>query len=388
MTAPRPATLDLVRRLIAFDTTSRLSNLDLIRFVADYLDGLGIRSKLVHDETGRKANLWATIGPDGAGGVVLSGHTDVVPVDGQPWDSDPFKVIERDGRLYGRGTSDMKSFIAVALAFAAEMKQAKLREPIHFAFSYDEEVGCLGVHGLVDYLKANDIRPRLGVIGEPTEMRVVDSHKGGRSYLTTVTGLEQHSSARHRGVNAIEIAAELIGFLMDVQRDYETRSSPVARRFDPPYSTIQVGTIEGGTANNIVARCCTFGWEQRSLPGADPEEAEKRLQRYVATEVLPRMRHVHPGASVEIRVRSAVPPLAPEAGSPAEVLVKSLVGSNATEAVSYATEAGIFQAAGIPVVVCGPGNIREAHKPNEWIELEQIAACEGFMARLIGRLSA
>lgn len=388
MAGPRPETLDLVRRLIAFDTTSRLSNLDLIHFVADYLDRLGIRSALVHDETGKKANLWATIGPEGPGGVVLSGHTDVVPVDGQPWDSDPFQVVQRDGRLYGRGTSDMKSFIAVAMAFAAEMKQARLQEPIHFAFSYDEEVGCLGVHGLIDHLKANNIRPRLGVIGEPTEMRVVDAHKGGRSYQTTVTGLEQHSSARHRGVNAIEIAAELIGFLMQVQRDYETRRELGAERFDPPYSTVQVGTIEGGTASNIVARCCTFRWEQRSLPGADPEEAQHRLSRYVATEVLPRMRHIHPEAGIETLRRGAVPPLVPEAGSPAEVLVKSLVGSNATEAVSYATEAGIFQTAGIPVVVCGPGNIREAHKPNEWVELAQIAACEDFMARLIGRLSA
>jgi acetylornithine deacetylase len=388
MSAPRAETLDLIRRLIAFDTTSRLSNLDLIHFVADYLDRLGIRSVLVHDETGKKANLWATIGPEGPGGVVLSGHTDVVPVDGQPWDTDPFQVVEKDGRLYGRGTSDMKSFIAVALAFAPEMKAAPLKEPIHFAFSYDEEVGCLGVHGLIDYLKANDIRPRLGVIGEPTEMRVVDAHKGGRSYRTTVTGLEQHSSARHRGVNAIEIAAELINFLMQIQREYEDRKVPGAERFDPPYSTVQVGLIEGGTATNIVARCCSFHWEQRSLPGTDPDEAHQRLSRYVATEVLPRMRRIHPEADVETILRGAVSALTPEPGSPAEVLVKSLVGSNATEAVSYATEAGVFQAAGMPVVVCGPGNIREAHTPNEWIELSQIAACENFMARLISRLTS
>lgn len=384
---PRAHTLELVRRLIGFDTTSRLSNLELIRFVAEYLEGHGIRSTLIHDRTGTKANLLATIG-SGAGGIVLSGHTDVVPVDGQPWDTDPFTVTERGGKLFGRGTSDMKSFIAVCLAAAPALAKRSLKEPVHLAFSYDEEVGCIGVGGLLDHLKQAGIKPRLGIIGEPTEMGVVDAHKGGKAYETTVIGLEAHSSQRHLGVSAVETAAELIGELMRIQAEYETRDVPGAQRFMPPYSTVHVGTINGGTAGNIMARCCSFHWEQRSLPHTDMDEAHDRLQRYVSEKVLPRMRRIHPEASVATRVLAAVPALVPDEGSPAEVLTKSLAGSNATEAVSYMTEAGLFQEAGIPVVVCGPGNIREAHKPNEFIELSQIAACESFVDKLIDRISA
>ncbi len=384
---PRSDTVEMIRRLIAFDTTSRLSNLELIRFVAEYLEQHGVRSTLVHDATGTKANLLATVGA-GEGGIVLSGHTDVVPVDGQPWDTDPFVVVERDGKLFGRGTSDMKSFIAVCLAAVPAMTRRRLSEPVHLVLSYDEEVGCIGVGGMLDHLKRSGIRPRLGIIGEPTEMGVVDAHKGGRAYETTVVGLEAHSSQRHLGVSAVETAAELIGELMRIQAEYESRDVPGATRFMPPYSTVHVGTINGGTAGNIMARCCSFHWEQRSLPHTDMDEAHDRLQRYVAEKVLPRMRRIHPQASVTTRVLAAVPALVPDEGSPAEVLAKSLVGSNATEAVAYMTEAGLFQEAGIPVVVCGPGNIREAHKPNEFIELEQVAACETFVDRLIDRISA
>jgi len=384
---PRADTVELVRRLICFDTTSRLSNLELIRFIAEHLEGHGVRSTLIHDRTGTKANLLATIG-SGPGGIVLSGHTDVVPVDGQPWDTDPFTVAERGGKLFGRGTSDMKSFIAVCLAAVPALSKRNLKEPVHLAFSYDEEVGCIGVGGLLDHLKQAGIKPRLGIIGEPTEMGVVDAHKGGKAYETTVLGLEAHSSQRHLGVSAVETAAELIGELMRIQAEYEARAVPGAERFMPPYSTVHVGTINGGTAGNIMARCCSFHWEQRSLPHTDMDEAHDRLQRYVAEKVLPRMRKIHPEASIATRVLAAVPALVPDEGSPAEVLTKALVGSNATEAVSYMTEAGLFQEAGIPVVVCGPGNIREAHKPNEYIELSQIAACERFVDKLIDRVSA
>lgn len=384
---PRADTFELTRRLIGFDTTSRLSNLELIRFVAEYLEGHGIRSTLVHDKTGTKANLLATIGT-GEGGIVLSGHTDVVPVDGQPWDTDPFTVVERDGKLFGRGTSDMKTFIAVCLAAVPAMTKRNLKEPVHLAFSYDEEVGCIGVGGLLDYLKQAQIKPRLGIIGEPTEMGVVDAHKGGKAYETTVIGLEAHSSQRHLGVSAVETAAELIGELMRIQAEYEGRNVPGSERFMPPYSTVHVGTISGGTAGNIMARCCSFHWEQRSLPHTDLDEAHDRLQRYVAEKVLPRMRKIHPEASVTTKMLAAVPALVPDEGSPAEVLTKSLVGSNATEAVAYMTEAGMFQEAGIPVVVCGPGNIREAHKPNEFIELSQIVACETFVDKLVDRITA
>jgi len=385
-----PATIytprEMIDTLIAFDTTSRDSNLELIHFVRDYLSGHGVNSTLIHDETGAKANLFATVGPGGDGGVVLSGHTDVVPVDGQDWHTDPFTVVERDGKLFGRGTSDMKSFSAIALALVPEMLAKPLKQPIHFALSYDEEVGCLGVHGLVGHLAEAGIRPQAVIVGEPTEMSVVNAHKGCFSFYTTVTGLEAHSSATPDGVNSIYYAAELIGFLRQLA---ETMKSEQANeRFDPPYTTVHVGTIKGGTAQNIIPRETKFTWECRVVPGGDPDELRGRLDAFAAEDVLPRMREVYPDANITTEVRSAIPPLLPEDGSPAESLVLALAGSNQTYAVSYGTEAGIFQRDNhIPTVVCGPGNIREAHKPNEFIELSQIDACVGFMRRLIDRMS-
>ena len=247
---------EMIDTLIGFDTTSRDSNLELIHFVRDYLDGHGIASTLIHDETGTKANLFATVGPEGNGGVALSGHTDVVPVDGQDWASDPFTVVERDGRLYGRGTSDMKSFSAIALALVPVMQAKGLKRPIHFALSYDEEVGCLGVHSLVDYLVKTGLRPQAVIVGEPTEMKVVNAHKGAFSFYTTVTGLEGHSSATDKGVNSIYYAAELIGFLQRLAEEMKTEQ--VNDRFDPPYTTVHVGTVHGGTAQNIIPRETVF----------------------------------------------------------------------------------------------------------------------------------
>ncbi|MCW5732367.1 MAG: acetylornithine deacetylase [Alphaproteobacteria bacterium] len=379
--------LDMIARLVAFDTTSRNSNLELIHFVRDYLDGHGIASTLIHDTSGAKANLFATIGPESDGGVVLSGHTDVVPVDGQPWESDPFRVFERDGLLYGRGTADMKSFCAVALSLVPEFRAAALKVPVHLAFSYDEEVGCLGVHGLVDHLRRNGPRPSAIVVGEPTEMQVVDAHKSMFLARTTVFGLEAHSSATHRGVNAIVAAAELIAELERVGEELKRTDNPDAARFDPPHDTLSIGLIEGGTATNIIPRRCCFHWGQRSIPGNDTHLAYRRLQEYCEKVLLPRMRAIHPEASVENEILITAPGLRPEPGSPAEQLSLALVGSNRTHAVSYGTEAGIFQDVGIPTVVCGPGNIREAHKPNEFIEMTQVEACIGFMRRLMQRLS-
>ncbi len=378
----------MLARLVGFDTTSRHSNLDLIGFVQDYLSAHGVASALVHDETGKKANLWATIGPDIDGGVVLSGHTDVVPVDGQPWTSDPWVLTDKgDGRLYGRGTCDMKAFSAVALAMLPDFLAAPLKSPIHLALSYDEEIGCIGVHGLIDHIKAIGVKPRLAIIGEPTMMRVVDAHKSIRSYAVSITGHEAHSSNVHKGVSAVMVAAELIGKIGEIAAGLRAAGDATGR-FDPPFSTMIANTIEGGTAQNILARDCRFTFEIRGLPQDDMEAAYQAFRAYALETVLPRLKAVVPAADIRIVRRAGSPPLRPEPGSDAESFVMALAERNAAEAVSYATEAGIFQEAGIPAIVCGPGDIAQAHQPDEFLDKAQIPACEAFMRRLIARLSA
>jgi acetylornithine deacetylase len=375
----------MIDRLVAFDTTSRESNLELIHFVRDYLAGHGVASTLIHDQSGTKANIFATVGPIVDGGVVLSGHTDVVPVDGQDWSSDPFEVDERDGRLYGRGTADMKSFSAIALALVPTMVERGLSLPIHFALSYDEEVGCLGAPDLSRHIQGLPCRPQALIVGEPTEMKVVNAHKGCCAIRTVVTGLEGHSSETHKGVNSIFAAMELIRYLAD--RAEELKISNVDPRFDPPYTTLQVGTITGGTAGNIIPKETTFWWEYRSLPDIDGAAIVAEFKTFATNEVLPQMRAVYPGADIRIDVRGEVIPLLPEDGSPAETLVLALTGSNQTYAVSYGTEAGIFQKGGVASVICGPGSISVAHRPDEYVEISQVEACAAFMRRLIERLA-
>ena len=387
MAPPTRSALDMIRALVGFDTVSSKSNLALIDFVRDYLAGHGIDSRYIRSEDGTKANLWATIGPDEPGGVVLSGHTDVVPVAGQPWESDPFEVVEKDGRLYGRGTADMKSFIAIALSLVPDMLARPLTRPIHFALTHDEEVGCLGAPRLIADVLANLPRPGAVIIGEPTQMRVVDAHKGITAYTTIVTGHEAHSSLTHRGVNAVMQAARLITHLGD-QAAQKAAQPELNSRFDPPYTTIHVGTVEGGTALNIVARNCAFKWEIRALPGDDPQDILARFEAFCRDEVVPAMQRVVPETGVETRPGVIVPALAPEPDSAAEKLARDLTGANATDAVSYATEGGQYQRAGIPAIVCGPGNIEQAHQPNEWIALEQIAASQSFTRRLIAKCQA
>lgn len=375
--------VEMIKKLVSFDTTSRDSNLDLIHFIADYLRGHGIESTLIHDGTGEKANLYATIGPKDVPGIALSGHTDVVPVDGQPWDTDPFAVVEKDGRLYGRGTSDMKSFSAVGLALVPEFVKRELKTPIHFALSFDEEVGCLGAPLMIEKLGDLAAMPKIVIVGEPTNMKVVNAHKGVYSFFTEVVGLERHSSATHQGVNAVAYAAELVHFLSGVAAEQRDQRAEPDSGFDPPYTTVHVGTIQGGTAQNIVPRHCTFTWEYRLMPGADPNEIRDRFDCFAETEVLPRMRAVYDGAAIATEVRACVPGLVPEEGSAAEALVMALAKSNHTEVVAYGTEAGQFQEAGVPTVICGPGDIAQAHRPNEFIELSQVEACEAFMRRLL-----
>ncbi|MDX1574663.1 MAG: acetylornithine deacetylase [Kiloniellales bacterium] len=381
MTQDTPS-IEMLGHLIAFDTVSSKSNLELIAFVEAYLAEFGIASRRTVSPDGEKANLYATIGPEDAGGIVLSGHTDVVPVEGQPWTSDPFHLTRRDSRLYGRGTSDMKAFIAVCLALAPEAAQVALRKPLHFALSFDEEVGCTGVGHLIEDVTRNLPMPAAVIIGEPSDMKLVNAHKGGYGFRTTVTGKEAHSSQLHRAGHAVYAAIDLIQFVRQIAEE-KRRSAPPDSPFDPPYSTLSVGTIDGGTALNIVPRQCVFEWEMRPLPGDDAEEVLDRFNRFAETEVLPRLRETAPEASIATEVEAAVPALQPEPDSPAEALVRLLTGANQTHVVSYCTEGGLFQRAGLSTVICGPGSIDQAHKPDEFIEISQIEACEDFLRRLI-----
>ncbi len=371
---------DILGHLIGFDTTSRNSNMALIEWVQSYLADLGIDSTLAPNDDGDKANIFATIGPAGNGGIVLSGHTDVVPVDGQDWDSDPFAVTERDGRLFGRGTCDMKGFIALALAMAPEFQSAGLKTPVHYAFSFDEEVGCAGVPKLLAKIARDLPQPRLALIGEPTEMRVVNTHKGITALETVLTGLEAHSSLKHVSVNAIEYAVRMIGFILELAERY--RLDPVLPEFEPPYTTFNIGSIDGGTAVNITAKECRFVWEFRLVPGVREADVRAEVDAFVEREILPPMREIFPQAAVITTPIASAPPLTPEQNGAAEELIRRLTGANQTGTVSFATEAGLFQNAGMSAVVCGPGSIAQAHQPNEYIDISQLDAGETLLRKL------
>jgi acetylornithine deacetylase len=380
-----PPDLDAVailERLVAFDTVSAKSNLALIEWVADYLDGYGIDSDLIRSADGSKANLFATIGARDKGGVILSGHTDVVPVEGQAWDSDPFRLSLRGDRLYGRGTADMKGFIALALALVPKALAAPLAVPLHLALSHDEEIGCLGAPALIRALPEGAARPRLAIIGEPSEMRVANAHKGIQFLRTHVAGREAHSSAPDHGVNAISAAAEIIAEIGRIAAQCRTAAA-LDGRFDPPYTTFNIGRIEGGTAVNIIARDCVFEWEFRALPGDDDAALRRRVDDFVERDLLPRLRAAHPEAAITTEIAAMVPPLFPDPASSAEALARELTRANETTTIAFATEAGLFQRAGIPAVICGPGSIAVAHQPNEYISHAQLAAGGEFLDRLV-----
>jgi len=384
-----PATaksIAMLEKLVSFDTVSRNSNLAFIDFVGGLLKQHGVESRLVYNDDRTKANLLATIGPRIEGGVVLSGHTDVVPVDDQEWDTNPFDVIERDGLLYGRGTADMKSFLAIILGALDTITDAPLKTPLHLAFSYDEEVGCLGAPSLIRLLNRELPKPRAVIVGEPTDMKVVSAHKGITGMRTRVTGHESHSSQTHRGVSAVMIAAELIQFLQGLSAEAAVQG-PHNQLFDPPHSTITVNVIEGGTAINIMARHCTFQWDIRVLPEDNPAHYLDRFRTYCNDVVLPRMRAVAPGCNIEIFARQPTPPLKPELDSEAERLCRMLTGDNVTRAVAFAAEAGQFQESGLSVVICGPGSITQAHQPNEFISLAQIDAGTRFLHDLVAHMA-
>ena len=375
----------MIRQLVAFDTTSRESNLGLIEWVRDWLRALGVESRLTYDSDRKKANLFATVRKGAQGGIVLSGHTDVVPVDGQPWDTDPFEATIRDDRIYGRGSADMKSFIGTALAMTPRFLEADLAAPVHFALSYDEEVGCLGVRGLIEDLARNAIAPAGCIVGEPTSMQPVIAHKGKRAYRCCVRGKEAHSALTPQGVNAIEYAAKLVVYvrhLADRMRELETRD----HAFDVPFTTLQTGVIKGGTAANIVPRDCEVHFEFRYLPGVDPDALEREIKDYAERVLLPEMRAVDPATAIAFETKAEIPGLDMAERDGLTDLAKSLARNQTVSKVAYATEAGLFQRAGIPSIICGPGSIEQAHKPNEYIALEQVALCESFMERLLVQL--
>jgi len=379
------APVEMLRRLIAFDTTSRNSNLALIDYVQDYLKSHGVESKLVPSEDGKKANLFATVGPMVKDGVVLSGHTDVVPVDGQPWVTDPWTLtLKDDGKYYGRGTCDMKAFYAIALAMVpTHFLKARLKKPIHFALSYDEEVGCLGAHSLAAAMAKEVPRPRAIIIGEPTMMTVVHAHKGVCMYVTKFTGFEAHSSMTHLGVSAVHFAGEFVHYLNTVQDELDKQFPPTSE-FTPPMPTFNVGTIVGGTAGNILARECEVLWGYRELPDRPLEALGERCLKWLKEELLPKMKARHPAADIATVSRSSTVGFSPDGNDEAKALARSWSGSNTVGSVVYGTEAGIFkQTLGVPTVVCGPGDIAQAHQPNEFILASQIEACEGFMTRMV-----
>ncbi len=386
MTAASPTTLDILARLVGFNTVSDRSNLDLIRYVAEFLRAEGIPFVEAPNAAGDKAAIYATVGPMVDGGVVLSGHTDVVPVAGQQWTTDPFTLRREGSRLVGRGACDMKAFDAVCLAMAPELKRMPLKRPVHILLSYDEETTCLGVLDVIARMGKDLPRPGAVFVGEPTSMQVADAHKSVGSFFTTVTGFEVHSSSPRRGVNAISGGAMIVAELERIFEEMVERGDPTGR-FDPPYTTVHVGTITGGNARNITARECRLHWEFRGVPGLDDEEIPRRLDAFVEAEVLPRLRRFGVDASVRTEREIFVPGLAPDPGSAAEVLAKRLTNSNAAITVPYGSEAGRFQNVGLPTVLCGPGDIAQAHQPDEWIEESEIAKCEAFVRRLGRELS-
>ncbi|AZF00558.1 Acetylornithine deacetylase [Pseudomonas orientalis] len=374
---------DLLQTLVGFDTTSRESNLQLIEFVRDYLAGFGVASELIYNESRSKANLFASVGPLELPGIVLSGHTDVVPVDGQPWSLPPFQLTERDGKLYGRGTADMKGYIACVLALVPELVKAPLRLPVHIALSYDEEVGCLGVRSLLSVLAQRPVKPMLCMIGEPTELKPVLGHKGKLAMRCDVHGQACHSAYAPSGVNAIEHAAELIGELGRIGQRLRAHQDP---RFDPPFSTVQTGVISGGKALNIVPADCRFDFEIRALPSTDPGEVAEALQAYAMHEVLPRMQAVSRQSSIRFTELSAYPGLVTDERSQAAELIAAFSGSREFGTVAFGTEGGLFDAVGIPTVVCGPGSMDQGHKPDEFVSLQQLRGCDAMLQRMLNWL--
>ena len=377
----------MIRRLVGFDTTSRNSNLEIIDFIRNYLAGFAIESTLMPDISGKKANLYATIGPADKAGIALSGHTDVVPIDGQDWSSDPWSIVDRDGLLFGRGTCDMKGFLGVVLAAVPQFAKARLKTPLHLLFSYDEEVGCLGVRRALAVMKDMPLKPKGCIIGEPTLMKVATAHKGKKSLRCHVHGHECHSSLAPKGVNAIEYAAEVIAYLKSMGRRFAA-NGPFDHDYDVPHTTVHTGVIKGGTALNIVPKDCSFDFEFRYLPVQDPQALFAEVNAFVEEKLKPEMQRIAGETGISWSPISAFPGLNTPEDAEVTTLAKSLAQANGTTKIAFGTEGGLIQEIDIPTVICGPGSIEQAHKPNEFVALEQIAQCEAFVGRLLGKLAA
>lgn len=380
-------TQSILQDLISYPTISADSNLACIGYLADRLERAGARVEVIADDTGAKANLWATIGPEGDGGIVLSGHSDVVPVADQDWSSDPFALTARDGALFGRGACDMKGFIAAAVAMAPEFAARKLSRPVHFAFTYDEETGCLGGQALVALLRARGLRPAMALIGEPTEMRIIEGHKGCCEYSTHFTGLEGHGSTPDNGVNAVEFAVRYVARLL-MLKDELRRRCPPESRFEPPWSTINTGALIGGVAHNVIPGKARIDWEMRPVQASDAAFVQADLERYCAETLLPAMRGIYPQASIRTEVIGDVIGLEPMAQNAIRDLVAELTGANESDLVPFGTEAGLFQQLGMDVIVCGPGSIAQAHKPDEFVTLRQLDQCLNLLKQLGARVAA
>ena len=378
-------TIDTLGRLIAYPTISTDSNLAIIEDLAGRLEAAGARVEIQRDPTGDKANVYAAMGPEAPGGVLLSGHSDVVPVAEQDWSSDPFAMEARDGLLYGRGTCDMKGFIACAVTLAEDLAGRDLARPVHFAFTHDEETGCLGAQNLLNLLRGRDDLPSVAIIGEPTLMRIIEGHKGCFEYTARFTGLEGHGSNPDRGVNAAEYAARYVGRLLELGDALKSRA-PEGSRFEPPWTTINVGSIHGGTAHNVIAGKAEVEWDMRPVQPADADFVKGEIGAYVEGTLLPAMRAVHPEADITVETIGEVAGLEPMETNAARDLAAELTGGNIADVVPFGTEAGLFQSLGIDVVVCGPGSIDQAHKPDEFVAEEQLAACLDMLARLGARL--
>ena len=376
----------LLADLIAFPTVSSLSNLEMMSFMADLLEPLGARVDLFHDASGTKANLFATLGPDAPGGVMLSGHSDVVPVTDQDWTTDPFRMFEKDGLLYGRGTCDMKGFIAACLAMAPHYAAQDLRRPVHFCFTHDEEVGCLGARALVPELQKRGLRPDVGIVGEPTSMRIIEGHKGCCEYTTRFGGRDGHGSAPDLGVNAVIYAMRYAQRLLELAEALKSRA-PKGSRFDPPWTTVNIGRLSGGTAHNIIAGKAELDWEMRPVVWDDATFVKSALESFVRDELLPSMRAVAPDATITTDIIGEVVGLVPMEQNEARDLVARLTGGNTAETVPFGTEAGLFQQMGTDVVVCGPGDIAQAHKPDEFISRDQLGQCLTMLERLADNLT-
>ena len=379
--------IEILKKLVSFDTTSFKSNLDLIKFIENYLNDLNIKSELIYDETKNKANLFTTIGPNLQGGIVLSGHTDVVPITKQNWTSDPFILTERDDKLFGRGSSDMKGFIAIVLSRVSAMVEKKLKKPIHLAFSYDEEIGCVGVHSLLNLIKKKSINPEFCIVGEPTSMEMVIGHKGKHAYDVKVDGLSCHSGQAPNGVNAINYASKLINYIEEINKEKSIKG-PFDNDYEIPYSTLHTGLIKGGTILNIVPKLCQFEFEIRHLAEDDPLEIIQRIKQYTEELLIKEMHNISSTTNIEINEKINYPGLNISESIPPVKQVKELLGKSSHKKVVFGTEGGLFKRElNLPTIICGPGSIDQAHKPDEFISIQQIEKGGTFIDKLINNCS-